>query len=171
MRDIIIYEILIPALNKLYHTNYDNIHFGVSERNVCARLAHHMENIMRSYDNRNHKSLMKQEPVPVFVSYRDVLVNIVGFIPVGVLVGMLSRRHRVAKALLAGVMISLAIEGSQLIWKKGVFDVDDIFNNAVGAVIGGGIVLVSYRSIRRARFNRCNYDITSHGLTETRNGE
>lgn len=89
---------------------------------------------------------MKQEPVPVFVSYRDVLVNIVGFIPVGVLVGMLSRRHRVAKALLAGVMISLAIEGSQLIWKKGVFDVDDIFNNAVGAVIGGGIVWAAMES-------------------------
>lgn len=60
MRDIIIYEILIPALNKLYHTDYDNIHFGVSERNVCARLAHHMENIMRSYDNRNHKSLFRK---------------------------------------------------------------------------------------------------------------
>jgi len=38
-------------------------------------------------------------------------------------------------------MISLAIEGSQLVWKKGVFDVDDIFNNAVGAVIGGVIVV------------------------------
>ena len=78
---------------------------------------------------------------PSDISYRDVLVNIVGFIPVGVLVGVMSRRHRVAKALLAGVIVSMAIEGSQLIWKKGVFDVDDIFNNAVGAVIGGVIVV------------------------------
>lgn len=82
---------------------------------------------------------------PSGISYRDVLVNIGCFIPVGVLVGMLSRRHRVAKALLAGVVISLAIEGSQLIWKKCVFDVDDLMNNAVGAVIGGWIAVVIVR--------------------------
>ena len=50
MRNIIIYEILIPSLKRLYQVDYDNIRFGVSERNICARLAHHMENIMREYD-------------------------------------------------------------------------------------------------------------------------
>ena len=50
MRDIIINEVLIPALRKLYETDYNNIRFGVSERNICARLSHHMENIMREYD-------------------------------------------------------------------------------------------------------------------------
>ena len=89
-------------------------------------------------------------------SSRDVVVNIVGFIPVGTLVGFLSRRHRVAKALLAGVMISLSIEVSQLIWKKGVFDVDDIFNNAVGAVIGGAIAWFMVKSPRlRVRVLAC----------------
>ena len=52
----------------------------------------------------------------------------------------------VVKALSAGVIVSLAIEGSQLIWKKGVFDVDDIFNNAAGAVIGG-IVWAAIKSL------------------------
>lgn len=47
---IIIYDILIPSLKKLYEVDYTNIQFGASERNVCARLAHHMENIMREYD-------------------------------------------------------------------------------------------------------------------------
>ena len=50
MRDIIIHEILIPSLKRLYAMDYDNIYFGVSERNICARLAHHMENLMRRYD-------------------------------------------------------------------------------------------------------------------------
>ena len=45
MRNIIINEVLIPALRKLYETDYDNIRFGVSERNICARLSLHMENI------------------------------------------------------------------------------------------------------------------------------
>lgn len=51
MRNIVIYNILIPALERLYQVDYDNIRFGVSERNICARLAHHMENIMREYDS------------------------------------------------------------------------------------------------------------------------
>lgn len=48
MRDIIIYDILIPSLHRLYEMDYDNIRIGVSERNICARLAHHMEIIMHS---------------------------------------------------------------------------------------------------------------------------
>ncbi len=46
-------EILLPSLKVLYSVDYDNIRFGVSERNICARLAHHMENHMRKYDQLN----------------------------------------------------------------------------------------------------------------------
>lgn len=53
MRDIIIYEVLVPSFIKLYEKDYENIRFGASERNICARLAHHMENIMRRYDRQN----------------------------------------------------------------------------------------------------------------------
>lgn len=56
MRDIIIYEILIPSVQMLYSIDYDNICMGVSERNICARLAHHMENIMRNYDEEHDNS-------------------------------------------------------------------------------------------------------------------
>ena len=56
MKDIILNEILIPSLKKLYQEDYNNIKFGVSERNICARLAHHMENIMREYDNHHYPS-------------------------------------------------------------------------------------------------------------------
>ena len=53
MRDIIVHEILIPSLKRLYAVDYNIIRFGVSERNICARLAHHMENLMRKYDKVN----------------------------------------------------------------------------------------------------------------------
>ena len=49
-RGIILNDILIPSLKKLYDIDYNNIKFGVSERNICARLALHMENMMREYD-------------------------------------------------------------------------------------------------------------------------
>ena len=78
-------------------------------------------------------------------SYRDAFVNVVGFIPVGVLVGLLSKRYRVIKALLIGIMTSLIVECSQLIWHKGVFDVDDLMNNTLGAVIGGVIAIEIWR--------------------------
>lgn len=55
MKEIILNQILIPSLQRLYQVDYDNIRFDVSERNICARLAHHMENIMREYD-QVHKS-------------------------------------------------------------------------------------------------------------------
>ncbi len=73
--------------------------------------------------------------------YRDVILNIVCFIPVGLLVGLLSEKYRWAKALLAGLLVSLTIEFSQLIWHRGVFDVNDLFNNALGALIGGFIAV------------------------------
>ena len=69
--------------------------------------------------------------------YRDLILNIVCFIPLGVLVGLLFKRYRLAKTLLVGLLVSLTIEFSQLIWHRGVFDVNDLFNNALGALIGG----------------------------------
>ena len=69
--------------------------------------------------------------------YRDIILNIVCFIPVGLLVGLLSEKYRWVKALFAGLLVSLTIELSQLIWHRGVFDVNDLFNNALGALIGG----------------------------------
>lgn len=54
-REIIINEILIPSLQKLYKVDYDNIKMDVSERNICARLALHIENRMRKYDRDNDK--------------------------------------------------------------------------------------------------------------------
>lgn len=53
LKRVIINAILIPALQELYTRDFDNILFGVSERNICARLAHHMENLMRRYDEYN----------------------------------------------------------------------------------------------------------------------
>lgn len=47
----------MPSLQTLYKVDYKNIYYGVSERNICARLAHHIENKMREYDRRNNSAL------------------------------------------------------------------------------------------------------------------
>jgi glycopeptide antibiotics resistance protein len=88
--------------------------------------------------------------------YRDLILNIVCFIPVGLLVGLLLEKQRLAKALLVGLLVSLTIEFSQLIWHRGVFDVNDLFNNALGALIGGGIAWFMVKSPRlRVRVLAC----------------
>ena len=71
--------------------------------------------------------------------FQEKLLNIAIFIPVGLLAGFLFKSHRVLLALLIGLAVSLTIECSQLIWSRGEFDVDDLFNNSLGAGIGGVI--------------------------------
>lgn len=72
--------------------------------------------------------------------FRDNILNIMSFIPIGLMAGVVFRRQRIIKALLIGLLVSIVIEGSQFMWHRGVFDVDDLFNNTVGALIGGMIV-------------------------------
>jgi len=43
VRNIIIYDIFEPSIYRLYQMDFENIRIGVSERNICARLALHME--------------------------------------------------------------------------------------------------------------------------------
>lgn len=83
---------------------------------------------------------------PVDNSYKDILTNIIVFIPIGLLVGLFTVKHRVIKVFVIGLLFSLSIECSQLIWQRGTFDVDDLFNNSFGAVIGGAITVLLCRN-------------------------
>lgn len=68
-RDIVIYDIMVPSLRILYEEDYFNISVGVSERNICARLAHHMEIQMREF---NHSKVFDDY-------YVDVEYNRMGY--------------------------------------------------------------------------------------------
>lgn len=68
LKNIVLNIILIPSIYRLYEEDFSNIRFDVSERNICARLAHHMENIMREYDSGTKS--------PLFTNYyADVEYN------------------------------------------------------------------------------------------------
>lgn len=75
-------------------------------------------------------------------NFKDILVNIFVFVPIGFLVTMLSKNHRIVIALIIGLLLSLIIESSQLIWQRGTFDIDDLFNNTIGTIIGGVIAII-----------------------------
>lgn len=70
------------------------------------------------------------------------IINIAAFVPVGFLIGMIVPRYKLLLASLAGMFLSETFECFQLILRRGVFDVDDLFNNVVGALIGGLIAVL-----------------------------
>lgn len=68
---------------------------------------------------------------------KNILGNIIGFMPLGVLLPVLFiRLQSWYKAIGAIFLISLAFEIIQLITGRGVFDVDDILLNTIGGAIG-----------------------------------
>ena len=77
------------------------------------------------------------------ILYADNLYNILSYIPIGCLVGLIVPKHKLLTAMLLGLFLSETIECSQLIWHKGTFDVDDLFNNTVGAIMGALIVILT----------------------------
>lgn len=66
------------------------------------------------------------------------LVNVAMFIPYGILARELSRK-KILIPLLSGIVLSLVIEILQMVTDRGIFDINDIMYNALGALAGCGI--------------------------------
>ncbi|MEQ1676373.1 MAG: VanZ family protein [Chitinophagaceae bacterium] len=71
------------------------------------------------------------------LKYKNLGGNIIGFIPLGILLPLLfSRLRKGWKTILAVFMISLLFESTQLYTGLGVFDVDDLLLNTIGGLAG-----------------------------------
>lgn len=77
------------------------------------------------------------------ILYHDNLINILLYLPVGCLVGLIVPKRKLLAAAVTGLFLSETIECSQLIWHRGTFDVDDLFNNTIGALLGGLIIILA----------------------------
>lgn len=85
---------------------------------------------------------------------RENYLNILLFIPFGILLWCVLRQKKWWAALTAGCTLSLGIEVIQLMLKRGFCEFDDVFHNSLGTMIGyglmAGIVTVLYKQyIRR----------------------
>lgn len=66
-----------------------------------------------------------------------IIGNIVGFVPLGVVVPLFFKNMRsYFKVGLVGFAISLLIETTQLIFRLGLFEFDDLFHNTLGTIVG-----------------------------------
>ncbi len=78
-----------------------------------------------------------------FNAILNLVGNTVPFVPVGFLVPLVYRKMTWPKALALAVAVGLAIEGTQVVFRVGIFDVDDVILNALGVVIGYWVFTLS----------------------------
>ena len=76
------------------------------------------------------------------------ILNVVLFIPVGLLLGCAFRQMTWRRALAIGAGMSASIEVLQLIFKRGLCETDDVIHNVVGCMIGYGVV-AAWRQIAK----------------------
>lgn len=77
--------------------------------------------------------------------------NVIGFMPFGFILPIISRRGRYwYNTCMLGFLLSLCIEVTQLFFKVGSFDVDDLFLNTIGGILG----FVVYRIVQTIRIRR-----------------
>ena len=70
------------------------------------------------------------------------LLNVILFVPIGMLLGCGYHDINWKCVILIGVCFSVLIEILQLLFKKGLCEVDDVIHNVLGCVIGYGIFQV-----------------------------
>lgn len=82
----------------------------------------------------------------------NVLLNVAMFVPLGILLPLLTKNYRRWYLVLAeGLSTSLLIEIVQYITARGLFDVDDLFNNTLGTMIGYGLLMVCLSLSRKEK--------------------
>ena len=70
------------------------------------------------------------------------ILNIVAFIPIGLLLGIAFKLTKWYKVLIIGSSISVIVETLQFLLKKGFSEVDDVIHNTLGCLIGYEIYLI-----------------------------
>lgn len=83
------------------------------------------------------------------LAIQNLVGNIVLFMPLGLLLPIIYQRITWTRVLIAGILLSLALETLQLVLRIGSFDVDDIILNVLGVLFGfAAIKGVQYRLMR-----------------------
>ena len=82
----------------------------------------------------------------MWACFMNIAGNVIAFMPCGYLIpAMFEGRRSFADAVFIGFMVSFIIECTQLVFKVGSFDVDDLLLNTIGAALGYIIWLAVHR--------------------------
>lgn len=74
------------------------------------------------------------------IAIKNVFGNLIMFLPMGIyLPYYLKKINRVGRFTVSMIILLFVIEATQLVTRKGSFDIDDFILNIVGALVGFGI--------------------------------
>lgn len=80
--------------------------------------------------------------------FRNIVLNILLFVPLGFLLPIYSDKLKKSYiVILIGFLFTLGIELIQYVTRIGIFEIDDIFNNTLGVIIGYSAFII-YNSLR-----------------------
>lgn len=84
-------------------------------------------------------------------SFDHIVLNIVMFVPVGVIFPYITDRYnrKMISSVSFGILFSTAIETGQLVLHSGTCDIDDILSNSLGALAGAAIAALGMRMKRK----------------------
>lgn len=125
--------------------------FKKSYRYIKNFLLHHYS-WQLAKENMHHANLTPFKTIRLFLqpnvreeyAMANLLGNIVGFIPLGILLPLLFKKLRSApKTIFIVFLFSLGFELTQLFTMLGVFDVDDLLLNTLGGAIGYLVLIIS----------------------------
>lgn len=71
--------------------------------------------------------------------FSQIYLNIMLFVPIGVFSGIVFFNGNIRRYILPiafGLMLTIVVESSQLLFHCGIFELDDIMNNTLGTIIG-----------------------------------
>lgn len=69
----------------------------------------------------------------------NLIGNIIPFMPIGLLTPLVFRSMSWRKAIVLGVVTGLTFEVMEVVFRVGIFDVDDVILNAFGVMAGYGV--------------------------------
>lgn len=84
-----------------------------------------------------------------FWDYREFIVNIVSFIPIGFLTGCITKHLKIIKGTAVGFLFSLLCEILQFVMRNGYSEVKDVINNTFGAFIGALLCVIVLSIIKK----------------------
>jgi glycopeptide antibiotics resistance protein len=75
----------------------------------------------------------------------NLIGNIIPFMPIGLLAPLVFRSISWQKALVLGVVTGLTFEVMEVVFRVGIFDIDDVILNGLGVMIGYGVFVLFRR--------------------------
>jgi glycopeptide antibiotics resistance protein len=102
----------------------------------CSTVFFRTTSVLRKYDIHPFWSYDRPELLV------ENIMNVVVFVPVGLLLGIAFKQMTWWKALLIGCGISVTIEALQFFFMRGFSEVDDVMHNTLGCAIGFLIVAI-----------------------------